>query len=126
MERQWAEQDPFGGWRLVKAKQKDPIEPGDRKKDRTIVYFFNAVTGETRDSMPPRWKYPYQNHPKPDPQAKRKEPEPSSETKETKEQAPVVEEIMADDPPNAKTREEEEEEEEEDMEEIMADDPMET
>ena len=131
VERQWAEQDPFGGWRLVKAKQKDPIEPGDRKKDRTIVYFFNAVTGETRDSMPPRWKYPYQNHPKPDPQAKRKEPEPSSETKkdktkETKEQAPVVEEIMADDPPNAKTREEEEEEEEEDMEEIMADDPMET
>ena len=58
LERQFAEQDPFGGWRLVKAKQKDPIEPGDRKKDRTIVYFFNAVTGETRDTMPPKWKYP--------------------------------------------------------------------
>ena len=94
LERQFAEQDPFGGWRLVKAKQKDPIEPGDRKKDRTIVYFFNAVTGETRDSMPPKWKYPYQNHPKPEP--KRKEPEPSSAFQE--EDGEEMEEILADDP----------------------------
>ena len=94
LERQFAEQDPFGGWRLVKAKQKDPIEPGDRKKDRTIVYFFNAVTGETRDTMPPKWKYPYQNHPKPEP--KRKEPEPSSAFQQEDEEE--MEEILADDP----------------------------
>ena len=65
-----------------------------RDRDRTIVYFFNAVTGETRDSMPPKWKYPYQNHPKPEP--KRKEPEPSSAFQE--EDGEEMEEILADDP----------------------------
>ena len=44
--------------------------------------------------MPPKWKYPYQNHPKPEP--KRKEPEPSSAFQE--EDGEEMEEILADDP----------------------------